>query len=221
MKPKQNIKLLPVLELQPANFSKVERTSPQKSKAEAPQEWQAYHQACYKDSKLTNIKPIRPLSWLFNIETLPDDALKIILKNLIDTAAEDFESIKDILADPIEYAPLFPGGYLFIVNEHIKSEPGCCCGLEDISEWKEANTVLTGHGDDDFVHINRTATQVDLTINKEIFSLPKEAYNKIIQDAETQIDAFIERCGKQINDLLGIESGKAFARAMIYKWEGR
>jgi len=60
---------------------------------------------------------------------------------------------------------------LFEVNKVIKSEPGCCCGLENILEWKGSETVLTGHGEDDFVQIIKENSQVKITIRKENFIL--------------------------------------------------
>jgi|GEM_PF-6269380 len=219
MKLNQDIKLIPVLELQPAAFSKIERESPKKSTLEAPQDWINYNQNCYNDSGLNTIKPIEPLSWLFKIESLTDSELKIILKDLIDTTVEDFESIDEILNDPIEYAPLIPGGYLFVVNNKIKSEPGCCCGLENIIEWKDSSRILTGHGNDDFVDINRTNSQVKVSIKKEVFLIREKDYNKIVNDAEISINKFIEKSGKLFNELLKIKNGKSFAKAMIYKWD--
>ncbi len=219
MKQNQEIKLIPVLELQPANYSKVERESPKKTTLEVPQEWMNYNQSCYNDSGLKNIKPIEKLSWLFKIESLSDDELKIILKNLIDGVAENFDSIKEILNDPIEYAPLIPGGYLFVVDNEIKSEPSCCCGLEDILEWKDSETVITGHADDDFVYILKENSQVNISIKKENFILSEKSYNEIVNAAEIEIEKFIDKSGELINELLKIENGKSFAKAMIYKWE--
>ena len=219
MKKNQDIKLIPVLELQPSAFRKIERESPKKSYLEAPQEWINYNQKCYNDSGLKNIKPIEQLSWLFKIESLSNDEIKIILKDLIDGTVEDFDSINEILNDPIEYAPLIPGGYLFVVNNEIKSEPGCCCGLEDISEWKDSETIATGHGDDDFVYIHKKNSQVNISIKKEKFVLSEKAYNEIVNAAEIEIEKFIDKSGELINELLKIENGKSFAKAMIYKWE--
>jgi len=190
------ITLTPVIELYPDSYRKGERQGPEKSYIEAPQEWIAYNQTCYKDSGLYKILPIEPLSWLFKIEMLSDEELKIILKHLMDDAVEDFDSINEILDDPIEYAPLISGGYVFEVNKVIKSRPICCCGLEDIIEWKDAQTIWTGHGKDDFVQIVKDNTQVEIIINKETFLLSREAYNQIIKNAEIQIDKFIERSGK-------------------------
>ena len=140
------------------------------------------------------------------------------MKQLIDSAVENFDSINEILDDLIEYAPLIPGGYLFEVNQVIKSEPGCCCGLENILDWKDAETVLTGHGDNDVVQIVRKNAQVEILIEKEVFLLSKEAYHTIVKEAEIKIDRFIEKSGILINDILGIKNGKTFAKAMIYKW---
>jgi len=217
MKPNQDIKLIPVLELQPAAYSKVERESPEKSYLEVPQEWINYNQSCYNDSGLKNIKPIKKLSWLFTIDALSNQELKIILKELIDDTTENFDSINEVLNDPIEYAPLIPGGYLFIVDNEIKSEPGCCCGLEDISEWKDSETVITGHGEDDFVYIHKENSQVNISIRTENFILSEKDYNKIVNAAEIEIERFINKSGELINELFKIEHGKSFAKAMIYK----
>jgi len=219
MKTNQDISLRPVIELQPSCFGKTKREQPKKREAEAPKEWLAYNKSCYKDAGLDSIKPIQPLSWLFRIAPLSDDELKIILKDLIDCTVEDFESIDEILSDPIEYAPLIPGGYLLVVDNVVKSEPGCCCGLEDILDWKDSATVITGHGEDDFVYINKENAQVNITIRKENFILSEKKYNKIVKEAEIEIDNFIERSGKLLNELLKIENGKSFAKAMIYKWD--
>lgn len=219
MKAKQDIKLIPVIELQPATFSKKDRESPKESYLEAPQEWIKYNQSCYRDSGLNNIKPIRELSWLFRLDTLSNEDLKIILADLIYGKAEDFDSIDEILNDPIEYAPFIPGGYLFVVEDEVKSEPGCCCGLEDIADWKEGETVITGHGDDDYVYIHKENSQVKVSIREEAFLLSEPIYDEIIRSAENGIEDFINRGGKLINEILKIEHGKSFARAMIYKWE--
>lgn len=217
MKSNQEITLTPVLELPPASFSKMEREPPKGSTIEVPEEWMNYNQSCYNDSGLHNIKPIQPLSWLFTIESLSENELKIILKGLIDRTIEDFDSINEMLDDPIEYAPFISGGYLFKINQVIKSEPGCCCGLEDILDWKGSETVLTGHDDDDIVYITRKNGQVEVSIKKETFLLSIAGYNKMIKDAEIKIDAFIEKNGQLLDEILGIKNGKSFARAMIYK----
>ena len=60
---------------------------------------------------------------------------------------------------------------------------------------------------------------MEIIINKETFLLSREAYNQIIKNAEIQIDKFIERSGKLLRELLRMENGEAFARAMIYKWD--
>ena len=213
------IVLVPVMELCPVNFSKIDRESPAKSHSESIQEWLDYNYACYNDSGLNDVKPITPLSWLFKIENLSDFELTIILEKLISETLEGFESKNQIIENPIEYSPLIPGGYLFEVNNEVKSEPGCCCGLEDILDWKYSDIVTTGHGDDDYVHINRSESRVNISIRNEIFTLSDKHYQSIISDAESKINSLIERNGIIINRILDINTGINFAESMIYKYQ--
>lgn len=215
----QNISLIPVIELEPYNFSKIERQSPQESYLEAPKKWIEYNKNCYKDSNLDHINPIEPLSWFFKLEDLSEIELKIIIKSLFDEAAKDFESIDEILKDPIEYSPLIAGGYLFIVNDEIKSKPGCCCGLEDILEWKDSVTLPQGHGENDLVYIDRNKSFTEIKIQEEAFLIPKEIYDKTIKDTELIIDDFIDKSGKILNELFTIQNGRFIAKSMIYKWD--
>lgn len=215
-----SISLIPVIELQPANFNPRDRISPTKSYLEAPKEWLTYHQACYKDAGFEYLKPIEPLSWLFEIESLSEANLKIILKNWFEGHATNFDSIKEIFDDPIEYAPLVPGGYLCKVDGLIKSRPGCCCGLEDLVDWKEGDRVHTGHGPNDIVDIFRhTSAIIELVILEERFTIPEKDYTKIIKAAELNIEAFIQTSGDLLKELFHIKNSHEVARAMIYKWD--
>ncbi|MFK7907806.1 MAG: hypothetical protein AB8B69_21930 [Chitinophagales bacterium] len=164
LKPK--ISLIPVIELAPSDFSKIDRTSPSKSHSESPEEWFEYNQKCYVDAGLTDIKPISQASWLVKLEDLSDDNLKIVLKQLYDSTVEGFDSIEEIINEPDEYAPFISGGYLFVVDGVIKSEPGCCSGLETIRDWEDAleyetkTEVWTGHDKEGIVHMEAEYSQM-------------------------------------------------------------
>jgi len=219
MNSNQEILLVPVIELPPSNFCSTKKEAPKKSYIEAPEIWKHYNEKCYNDAGLFFLKPIEPLSWLFKLEDLTEVQLKIILKYIFNEAVEYFESINEILADPIEYAPLISGGYLLMVDNIVKSQPGCCCGLENIIEWKEATTVFTGHEADDLVYINRQNTKIEISIKQEVITISQENYLRVIKEAEIKIDNFIKKSGKLLNEILNIENGVSLAKSMIYKWD--
>lgn len=195
MKGNPRIQLIPVIELVPSVLNTLKRSC----------------------SESLDIKPIRRLSWLFRIDSLPDEALSVYLEELIRHTAEDFDSVEEVLNDPIEYAPLFAGGYLFVVDDEIKSEPICCCGLENIIDWKNSETLTIGHEEDDFVYIQKKDHQVEISIKEEVFIVDEVAFKNMINATEVEVDHFINRSGDVLNSLFGILNGSSIARAMIYK----
>ena len=167
--------------------------------------------------------PIEAGSWLSEVADLSDRSLGIILKELYDSTLEGFDSIEEIVNEPIEYAPLISGGYLFVVNGTIMSRPGCCSGLETIIEWEEAiesstkTGVWTGHDKEGIIHIEGGNPQLKVWVDEKIFWLKKNDYCEAVKKTAQIIDVFIEKAAILLNELLNIKTGKTLAKAMIYK----
>lgn len=216
----QKIQLIPVIELEPYDFKKGNYKSPSLNLNEAPKDWENYNQKCYKDSGLINLSSIRMGSWLFNLGQLDKSQLTIILKAIYNNTEK--EHLLEIFKDPQEYAPFFCGGYLFTINEKIIAEPGCCCGLESISDWKDVITsksgqVWTGHNIDTYVNFTVENNEIQFEVNDEVFFISLENYIKVIDDVESKLQQLIITGGDILNDLFDIQNGKEISRGMIYK----
>lgn len=222
MPSKINIELIPVIEIAACDFNENNHVSPSTSMRNAPEEWEIYNQKCYQDAGLDGLQAIEKGEWLFEFEKLSDAHLKIILKELYKKTLVRFESIKEVVNDPIEYAPYISGGFLFIVDDEIKSRPGCCCGLETIREWDikindKPTEVWTGHDKEDLIYFDIQDENIQFTVAKETFLISMEDYQPIFKKAEKMIDVFIKRNGPLLNEVFKIKKGAVLAKAMIYK----
>jgi len=216
----QQIQLIPVIELEPYDFKKDDYESPTLSLKESPEGWENYNLKCYNDSNLIDLSPVRTGSWLFNIEQFDKQQLAIILKAIY--KSEEEEHLLEIFKDPQEFAPFFCGGYLFTVNGEIKAEPGCCCGLESIGDWKDvmeskSGQVWMGHDIDAYVNFTVENNDIQFEINDEKFYISLSDYSKTINIIEADLKQLIVTSGDILNDLFDIENGKEVSSGMIYK----
>lgn len=182
----------------------------------------AYNQACYRDAGLEMIEPVEKGSWLFEIEYLSAQDLKIIFTTIFNEAVEDFNSIKEILDEPIDYAPFITGGFLLRINDEIKSRPGCCCGLESISDWESAvhgaeGEIWTGHDKDDLVFLYPSNDNFVLKVGNSGFELNQLLFQQSVSNAKNSLTNSMKRISPILNEILGIKNGAEIISAMIYK----
>lgn len=216
----QHIQLIPVIELSPFDFQNNNYETPNLSLKESPDAWENFNQKCYFDSGLLNPTPIYTGSWLFDLEQFDKQQLTIILKAIFKN--EEEKELLEIFKEPIEFAPFFCGGYLFTVDNRILAEPGCCCGLESIMDWKavlksKSGQVWTGHDVNSYVNFNIKKGKVQFEVNQETYIIQLDEYSLLIKNTESILQQLISKSGNILNDLFDIQNGMEVSRGMIYK----
>jgi hypothetical protein len=123
----ERIRLEPVLELEPGNYSSTERTHPQKSGEEVPDEWEKYWRTCLADSGLSGLVNLRPGSWQVPVRTLEGDVLDRILK--AELADRDLS---------LDESPSLSGGFALLADQRPVIEAQCCGDLSIHGDWESA-----------------------------------------------------------------------------------
>src|SRR5262245_6743455 len=67
-----DVRLVPVLELEPGRFARTERQWPSRPSREAPHEWDRYWRDCLADAGVVALTPLRPGSWHVPTRALAD-----------------------------------------------------------------------------------------------------------------------------------------------------
>lgn len=129
----RELRLVPVLELEPWRFSTSDRPSPSGTGPEMPEAWGRYWLDCLADSGITGLSPLRPASWHVPVHELGDqETLTKILRSL----ARDRSGIEAPADD--EDVPALDGGLALFSEGELLVEPTCCSDLGNISEWRYA-----------------------------------------------------------------------------------
>jgi len=143
--------LVPALELDPSEFRTRERLLPSGSTDKALAEWRRYWLDSLADSGVTGLEPLRAGSWHVPTRQFTDAT---ILGRVLAVMLERLGGVEPVepLFDPECMSALF-GGLLLCYEGRILIEPGCCCDLGNIADWREAASyrgtdwqlVWTGH----------------------------------------------------------------------------
>jgi hypothetical protein len=129
----REIRLIPVLELEPWVFSTVERPRPSGSVLETPEGWARYWLDCLADSGITGLTPLRPASWHVPVHQLGDPET---LEKILRIHTRDVFGIEALIdADEI---PILSGGLVLLSKGEVLIEPTCCADLGNLSEWRDA-----------------------------------------------------------------------------------
>jgi len=128
-----DVRLVPVIELEPFRFATRERTSPCGSAREVPEEWTRYWRDSLADSGLVGLKPLRPGSWHVPTASLTDP---VLVGKLLTAVLRDWGG-PESLTDP-DGKPVLDGGLALCQGVEVLAEPACCVDLGNISDWREA-----------------------------------------------------------------------------------
>lgn len=129
----RDLQLIPVLELEPWQFSIHERPLPSGSAIEMPEAWGRYWHACLADSGITGLIPLYPGSRHVLVREL--DGEETLLKILRTLLRE--EGSTEAPADD-EDVPALDGGLALFSQGELLVEPTCCSDLGNLSEWRSA-----------------------------------------------------------------------------------
>jgi hypothetical protein len=164
------MQLIPVLEIEPLDFSENNYEYPKKTVAEVPNEWHEFWLKSISDSNLENLKPIKKGSYFVVIDTISDKELEIIVTTYLkDINLQDYENMLNS----------FFGGIVLKEEDEIIILPQCCGDLSDHNGWEKIEKSLShkweqlwiGHP---WVYIRKQNEKVEFTEYTE--------YDKNIED---------------------------------------
>lgn len=221
----KNIALIPVIELEPFSYSDNYYKLPNNSVLENPEEWEIYNQKRYCDSGLTDITPIEKGSWLFEIDKLNDENLKIVLSKIFEERLSEDLTLKEMLEDMSDFAPLISGGYVLNIEGENVVLPGCCCDLETIHDWyidfdldNSENSIWVGHDSGNETSYKIKGKNVIIIINdKHKYLISVDLYEKMLEECISKLELFIERMSPIINEILNIDLGDELANQMVFR----
>lgn len=105
MKKSIHFTIIPVIELEPATYSKQTYELPNSTGKELSEKWEEYNQKCYQDSDLKNLKSIETDSWLFDLKHMETDNLKIIFPEIYSDYLDDEKALNNLFEDMKDLAP--------------------------------------------------------------------------------------------------------------------
>jgi hypothetical protein len=127
------ISLIPVIEFEPACYSKRTRELPSVTSRDDPQAWELYWRESLEDSGIDELHPHRAGGWHVPVTELTRSST---LRAMLDVA---FDKVDATLENdlPMDELPMLPGGYV-LGNGWGEIEPGCCSDFSNIYSWREA-----------------------------------------------------------------------------------
>ncbi len=138
--PAVEVRLVPVIEMMPVTYARVERSVPFDRVSDA---YFRYWTTCLADSGIARLRPIKlwhvPLEQLTSVQTVE----KIIQTIRFEEDPAKPGSSFDRFSDPEEYLSAFAGGYALYVDDHLICTPRCCGDLTHLQNWRMA----AGHRD--------------------------------------------------------------------------
>ncbi|MGH1539642.1 MAG: hypothetical protein ACRBHB_04410 [Arenicella sp.] len=186
------MKLIPVLELEPATYSKIQRKIPDYGDIKG---WSSYWAESLSDSGMFDIKPVKAGSWFVELSQISDENLNIILNKELG----DFDETDD------EISPML-GGYALKVDKSIIILPSCCGDLSNIDDWQDASEYIgeaekelwIGHpwllvkGDKDTVEIVQTS-EYEEPHDPERITVKRSELKDAIRFAKIELNQFESR----------------------------
>lgn len=204
------MKLIPVVEFEPATYQKHKHISPAGTIDENRDEWAAYWKASLADSGIEGLEPYAPGSWLVRVEAIHQP---IVIEQLLKRHLAHVESTPD--ATTVDYVQALSGGYVFETDETI-IYPQCCGDLGDIHEWKKAvsfsnegeEMLWIGHPwlmmksiDDTSIQIRETDEYDELAMLEPI-TLQRTLLQTAIDVAEAELAHFHQRIAPVVRELV-------------------
>ena len=125
------IALIPVMEVEPSHFQRVNRESPNVTARANPEAWDEYWFGSLADSGIRDLKPYEPGSWLVPLAGIePNESMVQLMRAEIEAMEYHLSNLrKDDIGS-------IGGGYALEVDGTAAVYPQCCGALDNISEWE-------------------------------------------------------------------------------------
>lgn len=129
----RNVELIPVVELEPGQFSTRTHQLPGGYGQDSPSDWDAYWLASLADSGITGLRPIHPGSWQVLARELARSSSLCRFLEVITRDPDDSATMPDH-----ENQSALGGGLVLRNGDDWLIYPTCCSDLGNITGWKEA-----------------------------------------------------------------------------------
>jgi len=132
------IRLIPVLELEPGRYAKTQYPTPQGSGAEDRAGWTAHWKRSLADAGITDLDPFPGTTWMVSLEGISEATLRTIV------VVEILEGQAKVDPDtPLDHLHCFSGGYVLRSGSKTLIHPQCCGDLSNLQGWKDAARHLS------------------------------------------------------------------------------
>lgn len=193
-----DVRLVPVLELEPGTFATKQRDCTTMVSSE---DWAQYWRDCIDDSGLTSITPVSFGAWHVTTDQFTDVQLTIVIDRIFSYRKEERTE---------DGARALPGGLVFRANGLERDiRPTCCSDLANFSDWQHATSI---EGTDwEMLWIGHPWLSVRREAEKIIMSDPHESNDPAarwtVDESDLQLAvnaalAELMRFSEQINSVL-------------------
>ncbi len=212
-----DVRLVPVVELEPHHFASKERPAPVSS---APEAWGDYWRESLADAGITGVPPLRPGSWHVPVTHLRDTrTLGLILAATL----EQWGGV-EALTGP-DAVPVFGGGLALCAGDEVLAEPACCVDLRNLSDWLGASAyrgagwqiLWIGHP---WLSVRFGGGSLTLSERHEgaepegRWAVTPEALDAAVRAAASEMEAFAARLLPAVSAHVGGEEARLVARSL-------
>jgi hypothetical protein len=215
-----DVRLVPVVELEPADFSNRQRPLPSGSCREVPEDWNRYWLDSLADSGIVGLAPLRPGSWQVPTRHFTDPA---ILHRFLAATLQDWGG-PEALTDP-DGKLVLDGGLALCQGAEVLAEPTCCVDLANWSDWREAAEY---RGSDwRMLWIGHPWLSVRFEDERLVLSEPHESatpiarwlvqpadLNRAVDAAVAELEDFADRLQAAVAVVAGSETATTLARKL-------
>jgi hypothetical protein len=210
--------LVPVVELEPFAFAKPDRTHPEATGPDSPEECSRYWSESLADFGVVGVTPLRPGSWHVPVAAFNDP---VVLGRYLDAVVRGWDG-PDALTGP-DARPVLSGGLALCSGGEVLVEPSSCGDLGNLAEWRDA--VAYRQDEWKMVWVGHPWVSVRFDADRLVFSGPHEsdapdarwavrpdALGRAVAAGEAELEVFARRLRSALADMSVADASSVAAR---------
>lgn len=215
------LELIPVIELEPSTYNRIERELPLANPDEDPSSWYAYWKSCLSDSGMNELEPYGN-TWFVPV-TQAHTWKTSSIRSLLEDALEDTLPVFDI-----EFVGSLSGGYILRTSDGREILPQCCGDLANITEWEAAaewgssqwKQVWIGHP---WIYVRSLGAKLEFSFRESNYppevdtvTVVRQELRKALIKARTQVNKFGQKLEPVLSTLVPAGSVSEALRVLLY-----
>lgn len=158
-----------------------------------------------------------------SLEQISDLQLLELFESMFADWLQDRQAVEQLLEHFAELTPGLSGGYCLLRDQQMILQPGCCCGLWSLTDWKavlenDSGSIWTGHSAQKLVSFERGLKHVRINFSAtEHVTFLLDQYQEMLVRTDQQLQSLGQRIIPILNQLFETDAGPKLAPLLIYK----